>query len=157
MTVMLRLLMPTRFICLLMTVVVSSVGQLNAQQSNVYIDEAGVMRFESDQSEVKGFGVNYTVPFAHAYRSALRMGIDPKRAIDEDIYHFKRLGFDLFRVHVWDTQISDVQGHLIENEYLDAFDYLIAQLKKHGFNYVITPIAYWGNGWPEPDTPSPGF
>ncbi len=157
MTVMLRFLMPTRFICLLMTVVVSSFGQPNEQQSNVYIDEAGVMRFESDQSEVKGFGVNYTVPFAHAYRSALRMGIDPKQAIDEDIYHFKRLGFDLFRVHVWDTQISDVQGHLIENEYLDAFDYLIAQLKKHGFNYVITPIAYWGNGWPEPDTPSPGF
>ncbi len=142
---------------LLMVMVLMMGGQMMSQKGNVYIDDKGVMRFENDQSEVQGFGVNYTVPFAHAYRSAKRMGIDPKMAIDEDVYHFKRLGFDLFRVHVWDTQISDVQGHLLENEYLDAFDYLIAKLKEHGFNYVITPIAYWGNGWPEPDTESPGF
>ena len=149
--------MATRNISIFLTIVISLLGQLHAQQSDVYVDDEGLMRYHADQSEVKGFGVNYTVPFAHAYRAAQRMGIDPKQAIDQDVYHFKRLGFDLFRVHVWDTQISNVQGHLIENEYLDTFDYLIAQLKKHGFNYIITPIAYWGNGWPEPDAPSPGF
>ncbi len=154
---MLRFSKTSHWIYLLTTIVVVFFEKSIAQQSDVYIDDAGVMRFESDQSEVKGFGVNYTVPFAHAYRSAQRMGIDVKQAIDADVYHFKRLGFDLFRVHVWDTQISDVKGHLLENEYLDTFDYLIAQLKRHGFNYVITPIAYWGNGWPEPDTPSPSF
>ncbi|MGJ5643256.1 cellulase family glycosylhydrolase [Formosa sp. S-31] len=123
----------------------------------VYVDPKGVMRWDDTQKEVKGFGVNYTVPFAHGYRSAIRMGLDPKTEMDKDIYHLSRLGFDLFRIHVWDTEISDTKGNLLQNEHLDAFDYLIYKLKEKGFNFVITPIAFWGNGWPEPDTPSPGF
>lgn len=128
-----------------------------SQNSNVYVDDKGVMHWENTNEEVKGFGVNYSVPFAHAYRSAKKLGIDPKTAIDNEVYHFTRLGFDLYRLHVWDTQISDVEGNLLENEYLDTFDYLLKTLKDHNINYVITPIAFWGNGWPEPDTETPGF
>jgi len=141
------------FLLLLITI---SFGQ-NKSKGNLFVDKSGVMRWENTNAEVKGFGVNYTVPFAHAYRSAKRLGIDPKKAIDNDIYHFSRLGFDLYRVHVWDTEISDTLGNLIENEHLDTFDYLLWKLKKANINYVITPIAFWGNGWPEPDTKSPGF
>ncbi|HLT52484.1 MAG TPA: hypothetical protein VKZ97_01240, partial [Flavobacteriaceae bacterium] len=128
-----------------------------SQNSNVYVDDKGVMRWGNTKEEVKGFGVNYSVPFAHAYRSAKKLGIDPKTAIDNEVYHFTRLGFDLYRLHVWDTQISDVEGNLLKNEYLDTFDYLLKTLKDHNINYVITPIAFWGNGWPEPDTETPGF
>lgn len=124
---------------------------------STYIDQRGVIRWTKDQSEVKGFGVNYTVPFAHAYRTAQKMGIDPKEAIDQDVYHFKRLGFDLYRVHVWDTEISDTLGNLVNNEHLDHFDYLLKKLNEANINYVITPIAFWGNGWPEPDTRTSGF
>ena len=138
----------------LMLLHLNSVAQ---DRGNVYVDNEGVMRWGKTKEEVKGFGVNYSVPFAHAYRSAERMGIDPKRAIDNDVYHFSRLGFDLYRLHVWDTEISDTLGNLIENEHLDAFDYLLKKLKENNINYVITPIAFWGNGWPEPDTDSPGF
>lgn len=127
------------------------------KKSDVYVDDFSIMRWGDTDLEVKGFGVNYSVPFAHAYRSAKRMGIDPKIAIDNDVYHFTRLGFDLYRLHVWDTEISDTLGNLIENEHLDAFDYLLKKLKDHSINYVITPIAFWGNGWPEPDIESPGF
>jgi hypothetical protein len=126
-------------------------------KGNVTIDESGIMRWEHTKQEVKGFGVNYTVPFAHAYRSAERLGVDPKKVIDNDVYHFSRLGFDLYRVHVWDTEISDSIGNLIENEHLDAFDYLLWKLNQANINAVVTPIAFWGNGWPEPDTKSPGF
>lgn len=132
-------------------------GQNNSSKGNVYVDDNGVMRWEKNHSEVQGFGVNYTVPFAHAYRSAKRMGIDPKEAIDNDVYHFSRLGFDLFRVHVWDTEISDSLGNLIDNEHLKLFDYLLKKLKEKNINYVITPIAFWGNGWPEPNEDTPGF
>jgi len=125
-------------------------------KSNVTVDNNGIMRWP-DKSEVKGFGVNYTVPFAHGYRFAKRMGIDPKTAIKNDVYHFSRLGFDLYRVHVWDTEISDTLGNLIENEHLDAFDFLLKELKDKGFHMVITPIAFWGNGWPERDEATPGF
>ena len=125
--------------------------------NNVIIDKNGVMLWKNSDKEITGFGVNYTVPFAHAYRSAKKLGIDPKKAIENDVYHFSRLGFNLYRVHVWDTQISDTLGNLIENEYLDTFDFLLKKLQEKGIKSVITPIAFWGNGWPEPDSFSPGF
>lgn len=133
------------------------ISQTNSPKGDVIIDKNGVMRWKNTKEEVHGFGVNYTVPFAHAYRNAKKMGIDPKQAIDNDVYHFTRLGFDLFRVHVWDTQISDVEGNLLKNEYLETFDYLLKKLKEHNINFVITPIAFWGDGWPEPDSNTPGF
>ncbi|MEO1012316.1 MAG: cellulase family glycosylhydrolase, partial [Bacteroidota bacterium] len=125
--------------------------------NEVYVDPHGVMRWNVDSSEVKGFGVNYTLPFAHAYRMANRLGLNPKEIIDNDVYHFTRLGFDLYRIHVWDTEISDSEGNLIENDHLDIFDYLLDVLSRNNINYVITPIAYWGNGWPEPNEPTSGF
>ncbi len=125
--------------------------------SGVMVDDQGVMRWKETGVEVKSFGVNYTVPFAHAYRSAKKMGRDPLAEIDRDVYHLSRLGFDLFRVHVWDTEISDTDGNLIDNEHLQAYDYLLFQLGQRGFRYVLTPIAFWGNGWPDPDENTPGF
>ena len=135
----------------------SFLAQENDHKNDVFVDQNGVMRWGDHEKEVYGFGVNYTVPFAHAHRQAKKMGIDPKKAIDQDVYHFSRLGFDLYRVHVWDTQISDVKGNLLNNEYLETFDYLLHKLKAHNINYVITPIAFWGDGWPERDTETPGF
>lgn len=134
-----------------------TLGLCLAQKRDVIIDEKGVMRWPDTKEEVKGFGVNYTVPFAHAYRSAKKLGIDPKDAIRKDVYHFARLGFDAYRVHVWDTEISDSVGNLIANENLELFDFMLKEMRDRGMNFLITPIAFWGNGWPEPDTPTPGF
>ena len=150
-----RKLFKVRYAVTVLTFVIGIIS-LSAQDL-IKVDERGVMRWSSSNEELTGFGVNYTVPFAHAYRTAQRRNVNVKEAIDKDVYHFSRLGFDLYRVHVWDTQISDAKGNLIENEYLDAFDYLLARLSEKNINYVITPIAFWGNGWPEPDTPTPGF
>lgn len=133
----------------------SSKAQVHPEE--VIIDQKGIMRSKKGKAEIKGFGINYTVPFAHAWRSARKMGIDPKAAMRDDVYHFTRLGFDLYRVHVWDTEISDSLGNLINNEHLDAFDYLLWLLKDKGFNAIITPIAFWGNGWPEPDESTGSF
>jgi beta-glucosidase/6-phospho-beta-glucosidase/beta-galactosidase len=68
---------------------------------------------------------------------------------------FVRLGFDAFRVHVWDREISDKEGKLLDNEHLDLFDYLLSKLEENNITIIITPIAWWGNGWPEPDTKVP--
>ena len=126
-------------------------------KKDVYVDKEGVMRWGETNEEVHGFGVNYSAPFAHVFRSAHNKGLDIKAEIDKDIYHFSRLNFDLYRIHVWDTEISDEEGNLLENENLETFDYLLSELKKRNINFVITPIAYWGNGWPEPDEDTPGF
>ncbi|SDR67639.1 cellulase family glycosylhydrolase [Gramella sp. MAR_2010_147] len=135
----------------------SAVTAQNNNEKDVFVDEDGVMRWGGTNEEVHGFGVNYSTPFAHAYRSAQKKGLDIKAEIDKDIYHFSRLGFDVYRLHVWDTEISDEEGNLLENEHLETFDYLLNELKKRNINFVITPIAYWGNGWPEPDEDTPGF
>jgi hypothetical protein len=68
-----------------------------------------------------------------------------------------RLGLDAFRVHVWDTEISDSLGNLLENEHLRLFDFLVAELRKRGIRVIITPIAFWGNGYPQKDEMTPGF
>jgi hypothetical protein len=123
----------------------------------IYIDQEGVMRWKKDKTEAAFFGVNYTTPFAFAYRAHKSLGIDLEKAIQQDVYHMARLGLDAFRVHVWDTEISDVAGNLLENEHLRLYDFLLAELKKRNIKTIITPIAFWGNGYPERDENTPGF
>ncbi|HVK96927.1 MAG TPA: hypothetical protein VM368_03875, partial [Flavisolibacter sp.] len=123
----------------------------------IYIDTSGVVRYTATKKEATFFGVNYTVPFAYGYRSHKALGVDLEKAIDADVYHMKRLGLNAFRVHVWDVEISDSLGNLLQNEHLRLFDYLLYKLKQHNIKILVTPIAFWGNGWPEKDYPTPGF
>jgi hypothetical protein len=53
---------------------------------------------------------------------------------------------------VWDVEITDTLGNLQENEHLKLLDFLVAELKQRGIKIILTPIAYWNNGYPEPDT-----
>lgn len=131
---------------------------LYSQNKNIaYVDKNGVMRWGKTKVEIHAFGVNYTLPFAYAYRNAVKMGLNPEKLVDDDVYQFARLGFDLFRVHVWDCEISDSVGNVLVNEHLRLFDYMIKKMKERGMKFMITPIAYWGNGWPERDEKTPGF
>ncbi|WP_165823829.1 cellulase family glycosylhydrolase [Pseudochryseolinea flava] len=133
-------------------------GNSIAQKTqDVYVDKAGVMRWGSTKQEVYGFGVNYTAPFAHAYRSAKKLNVDIEKAIEQDVYHFARLGFDAFRIHVWDTEISDSLGNLLDNEHFRLFDFMLNKMKQRGIKIFLTPIAFWGNGYPDMDEKTPGF
>jgi hypothetical protein len=123
----------------------------------VYVDKKGVLRYTKDNKEAAFFGVNYTTPFAYAYRAHKALSVDIEKAIEQDVYQMARLGLDAFRVHVWDTEISDTAGNLLENEHLRLFDFLLAELKKRNIKTIITPIAFWGNGYPERDEVTPGF
>lgn len=132
-------------------------AQRSAKSSDVYVDKNGVIRWSKNNTEVQGFGVNYTAPFAHGYTTAKNRGVNLEKAIADDVYHFSRLGLDLYRVHVWDTEISDTLGNLLINDHTKLFDYMIMKMKERGMKFVLTPIAYWGNGWPAPDEKTPGF
>jgi Cellulase (glycosyl hydrolase family 5) len=139
-------------------ILLSIVKIVPAQKSaDVFVDKNGVMRWGTTKTEVQGFGINYTAPFAHAFRAAKALHVSLEKAIDNDVYHFARLGFDAYRVHVWDTEISDTLGNLLENEHLQLFDYMLVKMKERGMKLLITPIAWWGNGYPEPDDNTPGF
>jgi hypothetical protein len=131
--------------------------KLNYLHKDVYVDNNGVMRWKGDSAEVSLFGVNYTTPFAYSYRAQKKLGLSLKKAIDIDVAQMVRLGLDAFRVHVWDREISDKDGNVINNEHLDLFDYLLSKLEANNIKIIITPIAWWGNGWPEKDEKTTGF
>ncbi len=136
----------------------STAATAQPKKSNlVYVDNKGVLRYTDGKKEAAFFGVNYTVPFAYGYRSHKALGIDPEKAIDADVAHMARLGLNAFRVHVWDVEISDSLGNLLENEHLRLFDYLLFKLKQQNIKILITPIAFWGSGYPEPDVKTIGF
>ncbi|HEY4335633.1 MAG TPA: membrane or secreted protein [Puia sp.] len=131
--------------------------QIKNSHALVYVDDQGVLRWTKDKGEASFFGVNYTVPFAYSYRAHKALGVDIEQAIRQDVYHLARLGLDAFRVHVWDTEISDSLGNLLDNDHLRLFDFLLSELAKRDIRAIITPIAFWGNGYPEADERTPGF
>jgi len=107
------------------------------------MDSKGVLRWQDDNKEVDLFGENYYPPFGIDYASLKAVGANPEKVIREDLTHFVRLGYDTLRLHVFDRQISDDQGHLLENEHLRLLDYLIDEAKKRGIYTVLTAIAWW--------------
>lgn len=124
--------------------------------NEVYVDAKGVLRLQNGKA-ASYFGVNYTLPFAYGYRSHHTLKINIEKAIDQDVYHMARMGINAFRVHVWDTEISDSVGNLRDNEHLRLFDYLLAKLEERQIRIIITPIAFWGNGYPDQDEHTGSF
>jgi len=123
----------------------------------VTVDDRGVLRWTVTGDEVALWGVNYTAPFAYAYRALGRLGVDRKAAIDTDVLHFARLGLNAYRIHVWDREVSDTAGNLLANDHLDLLDYLLARLADHGIKVILTPIAWWPPGYPERDPVTHGL
>ena len=51
----------------------AAVAQRSAKSSDVYVDKNGIIRWSKNNTEVQGFGVNYTAPFAHGYMMAKKL------------------------------------------------------------------------------------
>jgi len=144
-------------LCLAFLLLASGAALAADPTPSAYVDDSGVMRWTSTQKEVALFGVNYTAPFAYSFRAHKRLGIPIEKAIDADTYHFARLGFDAFRVHVWDREISDPDGNLVVNEHVRALDYLLSRLEARGIKIVLTAMQFGDNGYPEGGEPVNGF
>ncbi len=98
---------------------------------------------DAEGREVRLWGVNYYLPFSHNYINVRDRGADHLAAIDRDIRDFRLLGVQLVRMHVFDREISDMYGNLVENDHLRVFDYLINQLQANGIYLMITTMAWW--------------
>lgn len=128
----------------------------SVKEKFTYVDGHGRMR-NPKGDEVRYYGTNYTVPFAHAYRALDALGVDHKKAIDRDVYHMKRLGLNAFRMHLWDVEISDSVGNLLDNEHLDLLDYLIGRMEENGIDIILTAQTNFGNGYPEKNVDTGGY
>ena len=142
---------------LLLVLLASPLAARQAPDPPVTVDAVGVMRWTASGEEVALFGVNYTTPFAYAYRAHGYVGAERKEAIDADVAHLARLGVQAYRIHVWDREISDRQGNLVANDHLDLLDYLIHRLEERGIKVVLTPIFHGGPGYPERNPVTNGF
>ncbi|MER2492044.1 hypothetical protein [Catenovulum sediminis] len=138
--------------CFALTVTFSTHSALAEE---AYVSK-GVL-YNAAGKEVSLFGANYNLPFAYGYRSVKKLGLDHKKVIDMDVDHIARLGLSAYRIHLWDRLLSDQQGNLLDNEHLALFDYLMMRLSEENITSIITPLAWWGSGYPEKDPREPGF
>ena len=76
------------------TTCLAQTDQSKKDNSLIYVDKEGVMRWRKDKTEASFFGVNYTTPFAFAYRAHKALGVDLEQAIEQDVYHMARIGLD---------------------------------------------------------------
>jgi len=104
----------------------------------------GVLSYE-DGGEVALWGVNCYPQSWVQYQTLKMLGVDHRRAVDEDIGDLEALGIEIIRIHVFDTEISDAQGNLVHNDHLDILDYLVAQCVEKGIYLMLTPMAWWGS------------
>ena len=92
---------------------------------------------------VRLFGVNYYAPFNHNYYNIAELGKDHYRAVDEDFRHFKEMGVRFLRIHLYDREITDCEGNLVENGNLAVLDYVLKKCEEEEIYLMITPIVWW--------------
>ncbi len=128
-------------------------------ESQVFIDNSGVIRWTNTNKEVALFGANYCLPSACDFRAAKYYSNDLKAEINKDMTHFIRMGWDGLRVCLWgDFQNSDSLGNLVNNEHLDLMDYLIYEAKNRGIKMLLSPIVTYSSQWPDAmHIPATGF
>jgi hypothetical protein len=127
-------------VCFFMVGIIYLRGQT---KPNTYVDRKGIWRWTNDNREVNEFGVNYALPFSTAYQAFRKLNLSYEKGIEEDVYHLSRLGINAYRIHVWDSEISDTLGNLMENNHLRLLDYTFKQMKDRGFKIVITPLNFY--------------
>jgi len=105
-----------------------------------------------DGGEVALWGVNYYPQSWHQFVNMKRLGVDMKATIRQDMDHLQMMGVEMIRIHVFDREISDREGNLIDNDHLDLLDYLVAECSRRGIYLMFTPIAWWGGPNENPDS-----
>ncbi|MBM3496130.1 MAG: hypothetical protein FJX72_17685, partial [Armatimonadetes bacterium] len=103
----------------------------------------GVLRYP-DGAEVALWGVSIYPQSWHQYDTMKRLKLDMKAAIATDFDHLEQMGVEAIRIHVFDREISDGDGNILDNEHLDLLDFVVAQCSRRGFYMYFTPIAWWG-------------
>ena len=120
---------------------------------SVRLDDQGVIRWTDDGTEVTLLGTNYSPMSAHDYMSVGFFTQDRKEAIDQDLEQFARMGFHVVRLATWaDWESSDEQGNLIQNDHVDLMDYLIAEGRKRGIYFLLTPMHTYRPSIPKEQT-----
>lgn len=130
---------------LIFCILILSTGFLQSQtKPSAFVDKKGILRWTADNSEVNEFGAHYALPFSSAYEGFTELQLSHDKGIEDDVYHLSRLGMNALRMHLWDSEISDTLGNVIDNNHLRLLDYTLKQMKDRGFKIILTPLTYYG-------------
>lgn len=110
----------------------------------------GILRYP-DGSEVALWGVNIYPQSWVQYTNAKRLGVDIKASLKTDLDHLQQMGVQVIRMHIFDREITNSRGEILDNEHLDILDYLVAECSRRGIYLFLTPIAWWGGPNENPD------
>lgn len=108
----------------------------------------GTLLFE-DGSEACLWGVNFQPSLSWEYGRIARHGLHHpfdmdkyKSLIDEAFDEIQLMDCNLIRIHIATSDITDLDGNLVENQWLDSLDYVTAQAEQRGI-YVY--LAFLNN------------
>ncbi len=103
----------------------------------------GILRYP-DGSEVALWGVNIYPQSWHQFENMKKLGVDMRATVMTDLDHLQQMGVEAIRIHVFDREISDGKGNILDNEHLALLDLVIAECSRRGIYLYFTPIAWWG-------------
>lgn len=127
----------------------SSIGSPKPLRPMVVRD--GVLYY-ADGGEVALWGVNYYPQSWFQFVHMKRLGVDMKATIRQDLDHLQQMGVEIIRIHVFDREITDSEGNIVENEHIDLLDFLVAECSRRDIYLMFTPIAWWGGPNERPDS-----
>ena len=107
-----------------------------------FVIKDGIIR-DQNGKEVRLWGVNYYAPFNHNYINIQQSGISHTVCMDKDFADFKQMNIDLVRIHLYERELTDPRGNLVENDHLKMFDYLVEKAYHEGVFLMLSPSNYW--------------
>lgn len=105
--------------------------------------DRGVLRYP-EGSEVALWGVNIYPQSWHQFENMRRLKLNIKNTLMTDLDHLQQMGVEAIRMHIFDREITDGEGRILENEHLDILDFLVSECTRRGLYLYLTPIAWWG-------------
>lgn len=128
-------MMPVRT-TIFVTLVLATAFSIQAAPLQKLHVQDGTLYF-ADGTEALLWGVNFQPSLSWEYRRMARHGLHKpfdmdnyKAMIDEGFDEIQQMNCNLIRIHIATSDITDTEGRLIENQWLDALDYVIACAEK---------------------------
>lgn len=118
-----------------------SAGEAPFQRLHV---REGTLYFE-DGTEAVLWGVNFQPSLSWEYNRMARHGLHQpfdmakyKAMIDEGFDEIQQMDCNLIRIHIATSDITDTEGKLIENRWLDSLDYVLASAERRGIYVYLS-------------------
>lgn len=117
--------------------------------TNLSVDSKNGKIYDSSGQLVNLYGVNYFVRYwllkktlQYKYNMTdAQVNEQIKKEIDKDLDDLVYMGVNFIRVHIYEMEITDLDGTLRPNVQLDLMGYLLSRLQARGITFMLTPIT----------------